>query len=139
MTKSVDVADYNSGLLTAHAGETKSGHARSVPCTARVRALIDPLPDGPLFPGLTNSALTKQWGDLRSILGKDDDPGFIVHVMRHTCATRLVFKKVPLNEVQAWMGHKVIQTTMRYAHLMPGALMRAMGMLEAREPEPEPA
>jgi integrase len=123
--------DYSQGNLMAHAGETKNGGARAVPCTTRVKEIVV-ASEGRLFPSLTSSTLRKQWETLRHILGKDDDPGFIPHVMRHTCATRLVAAGTPLNEVQAWMGHKVIQTTMRYAHLMPGALNGAVARLERR-------
>lgn len=130
-------ADYSRGMLTAH--YTKNGHSRSVPCTDRVKVIVlsrMAAGGGKLF-DFTEPRLRKQWADMRELMGKAEDPGFIIHVMRHTCATRLVFSGVPLNEVQAWMGHKVIQTTMRYAHLMPGALTRAVGMLQARQPEME--
>ncbi len=38
---------------------------------------------------------------------------------------------VPLHEVQAAMGHSVITTTMKYAHLSPQYLSRARASLEA--------
>lgn len=123
--------DYSKGNLLAHAGATKNDEARAVPCTARVKEIVM-AHDGRLFPSLNEATLRKQWDTLRHHMKKDDDPGFIVHVLRHTCATRLVAEGVPLNEVQAWMGHKVIQTTMRYAHLMPDALKGAAAKLEAR-------
>ena len=132
--------DYMKGHVMAHAGETKNGDARSVPATERVKAIFEKRrKDGSakVFPTLTNSTLRKQWDDLRAILKKEDDPGFIVHVLRHTCATRLVAAGVPLPVVQAWMGHKVIQTTMRYAHLVPGAMRDAVKRLEARSVELE--
>lgn len=131
-------ADYHKGMLMAHAGTTKNGHARSVTCTARVKEIVERRSAGApprLFAGLTNSSLRKQWEDLRAMLGKDDDPGFIVHVLRHTCATRLASEGVPLGDVQAWMGHKVIQTTMRYAHTVPGAMRAAAKALETRDQE----
>lgn len=129
------LGDYSNGLLVAHAGETKNGNARAIPATTRVKAILNSrIRDGQarVFPTLTFVTLRRQWADLRSIMEKDEDKGFIPHVLRHTCATRLVAAQVPLNEVQAWMGHKVIQTTMRYAHLMPGALVGAMARLEER-------
>jgi len=41
------------------------------------------------------------------------------HNLRHSFATMLLGKKVPLNEVQMWMGHNNIQTTMIYSHVSP--------------------
>ena len=40
------------------------------------------------------TALRKQWETLRQMLKRVDDPSFIPHVMRHTCATRLVAEGV---------------------------------------------
>lgn len=41
------------------------------------------------------------------------------HDLRHTFASRLVMAGVDLRQVQEFMGHKSIETTMRYAHLAP--------------------
>ena len=126
--------DYHKGMLMLHAGETKNGDSRSIPCSARVKEILTKKTNK-VFPTLTHAMLRKQWEDLRSVLQKDDDPGFIIHVLRHTCATRLVSEGVPLTTVQNWMGHKVIQTTMRYAHMAHGQLQAAVALLEARIPE----
>lgn len=134
----LSLADYHKGMLMLHAGETKNGDSRSIPCTPRVKSILaarQAAGVSKVFPSLTSNILRKQWDDLRSILGKDDDPGFIIHVLRHTCATRLVSEGVPLPTVQQWMGHKVIQTTMRYAHMAHGQLQAAMERLEARTPD----
>ena len=128
--------DYHKGMLILHAGETKNGDSRSVPCSSRVKAILDSRRasgESRVFPTMTNSQLRKQWNDLRFQLKKNDDAGFIVHVLRHTCATRLVSEGVPLTTVQVWMGHKTIQTTMRYAHMTAGQLQAAVAALEARK------
>ena len=41
------------------------------------------------------------------------------HIMRHTFCSRLVQLGVPIPNVQKLMGHKKIETTMRYSHLAP--------------------
>lgn len=130
------LSDYHKGSLILHAGETKNEAPRTVPCTPRVTEVINKrIASGQrkVFPTLTMSTLRKQWEDLRSHLNKEDDAGFIIHIMRHTCATRLVSENVPLVTVQAWMGHKVIQTTMRYAHLAKGQLDSALTLLTHRK------
>ena len=43
------------------------------------------------------------------------------HSLRHTCASWLVMKGVPLRTVQAMLRHSVIGVTQRYAHLAPEA------------------
>jgi integrase len=54
------------------------------------------------------------------------------HTLRHTFASHLAMKGVPLNAVQALLGHSVITTTMRYAHLAPSTLRAAIDMLNPK-------
>lgn len=51
------------------------------------------------------------------------------HTLRHTFASHLAMFGVPLNAVQALLGHSTIQMTMRYAHLAPSTLRQAIDML----------
>ena len=67
---------------------------------------------------------------LRAHLGHSNDREFIPHMLRHTCASRLVSRGVPLPKVMQWMGHKCIQTTLRYSHLVPNDLDEAAAILE---------
>jgi integrase len=62
------------------------------------------------------------WQRLREHLKLLDDKEFVPHMLRHTCASRLVSKGIPLFKVMQWMGHKSIETTLRYSHLVPDDL-----------------
>ncbi|MBI2378383.1 MAG: tyrosine-type recombinase/integrase [Deltaproteobacteria bacterium] len=55
------------------------------------------------------------------------------HVLRHTYASRLVMRGVPLNVVQELLGHADIRETMRYAHLAPNAKREAVKVLDEGE------
>lgn len=57
------------------------------------------------------------WDRLRDAMAPND-PEFVPHMLRHTCATRLVQAGVPLPNVAKFLGHKSIQVTMRYSHLV---------------------
>lgn len=46
-------------------------------------------------------------------------PKIRFHDLRHLCATALADRGCELTEVQAYLGHASIQTTLRYAHLNP--------------------
>jgi integrase len=123
--------DFSNGLLHLHAGTTKTDEARAVPATKRVieilgrRAHLERV-----FDSLTPHTLRWQWDRLRERMGLLEDPQFVVHMLRHTCASRLVQRGVPLVVVKTWMGHKTIATTMRYAHLAPENLNQALKALE---------
>lgn len=52
------------------------------------------------------------------------------HTTRHTFASHLVMRGVPIAVVQQLLGHTTIQMTMRYAHLAPGHLKSAVAALD---------
>ncbi|HAU65997.1 TPA: site-specific integrase [Candidatus Uhrbacteria bacterium] len=52
------------------------------------------------------------------------------HVLRHTFASHLVMRGVPIRHVQQLLGHSSIVMTERYSHLAPGVLHDAVAVLE---------
>jgi len=52
------------------------------------------------------------------------------HVLRHTFASHLVMRNVPLKAVQELLGHATIEMTMRYTHLSPDARRDAVRVLD---------
>ena len=69
----------------------------------------------------------KTWATVRDKAGV---PDVHVHDLRHTFASRLVMKRVPLFEVQKLLGHSSMKMTARYAHLAPEALESAISVLD---------
>lgn len=51
------------------------------------------------------------------------------HTLRHTFASHLAMRGVPLHAIKELMGHSTITTTMRYAHVAPSTLRAAIEML----------
>jgi len=52
------------------------------------------------------------------------------HACRHTFASHLVMKGVPLKVVQELLGHATIDMTMRYSHLSPSVKDSAVQLLD---------
>lgn len=61
----------------------------------------------------------------------------VFHTLRHTYASWLVQKGVPLYTVAELMGHSTIDMTRRYSHLAPDSLRSAAMMIAWRGSKPE--
>ncbi len=111
--------------------KTKNRKPRSVPLTKRVKAILGrrmaTLKDTDKLFTISPDALAREWDRIRYHLEFED---VTIHIFRHTTASRLVQRGVPLKTVRDWMGHKSIQTTLRYAHLSPKNLADALAVLE---------
>jgi integrase len=54
------------------------------------------------------------------------------HTLRHTFASHLAMRGVPLTAVKELLGHSSITTTMRYSHLAPSTLRSAINLLNPK-------
>lgn len=70
------------------------------------------------------------WGRWKRAVAKSGIPPFRIHDCRHTFASRLVQRGVPLNVVKQLLGHKRLASTLRYAHLANANLVTAVRLLE---------
>lgn len=129
--------DFETGVILIHGRDakgTKNGEFRSVPMSARVRENMQKYVEGK---GLNdrihprdNWWLRHAWEPVRKHMGRQDDPDFTPYICRHTRASRLVKKGVSLQIVKQWLGHKTLEMTMRYAHLMPKDLVAAVSVID---------
>lgn len=97
-----------------------------VPCpewvVAEIRALVGDRMSGRIFTtrrqsrNLSGANWRRDWDD---VIGAVGVARHHPHVCRHTCASWLVQRGVPLYEVMRQLRHASIQTTQRYAHLAP--------------------
>jgi integrase len=115
-------------------GPTKSGRERRVPLSAsleaalkRIRHLRSKLvfcnPDGSAMK--IDQLHERLWGACRRAGIRE----VRWHDLRHSFASHLAMRGVPIPQIQQWMGHSTITMTMRYAHLSPGSganLIRAL-------------
>lgn len=114
---------------------TKNGKTRQIPLVPKAKEAWDWLckhtnHENPLE-CVNRWTLREHWEMLRGHFGADDDRAFVPHMLRHTCATRLVAAGVPLPQVMKWMGHQSITVTMRYVYVAPKDLDVAAAALAA--------
>ena len=113
--------------------ERKNDQAVAVPMTDRVRLIIkkyyDNCKDFDKLFSLNYSRMYGFWQAARESLGYADKKFYTIHLCRHTCASRLVQRGVPILLVKDWLGHEDIENTMIYAHLAPKALHSVVGVL----------
>jgi len=120
-TEALHVASsYSLGTLTA----PKSGLVRTVPMARQVNQLLashrKTVPHGRAdlaFPGergeyLDGSAITRRY---KKALEKAKLRKLRFHDLRHTFGT-IAIEQASIVQVQAWMGHADVQTTMKYLH-----------------------
>ena len=107
--------------------ETKADYPRTVVLTKRARDIYVKYKGN--F-SLSYRQLIRHWNHMKCAMGLEHDDQFIPHCLRHTCASRLVQRGVPILVVKEWLGHKGIAMTMRYAHLCPTNLEEAVKVLE---------
>jgi site-specific recombinase XerD len=76
------------------------------------------------------------WNEAKLEVGLGYDDQVVPHVLRHTCASRLVQGGIDIRRVQMWLGHQTLQMTMRYAHLATADLDRCVAVLERQNLAP---
>ena len=123
--------DYDNNQINFN--ERKNDQAVAVPMTNRVQAKIEryykQIKDFDKVFSLNYSELNAIWQKARKDLGYADKKFYTIHLCRHTCASRLVQRGVPILLVKDWLGHEDIENTMIYAHLAPKALHSVVGVL----------
>ena len=111
------------GWATFWRKTTKGKATRSIPLVPKAKEAWDALCrmsnlENPLEI-VAQRTFRQHWNLFRSHRGQENNREFVPHMLRHTCATRLVQKGVALPQVMKWMGHKSIQVTMRYVYVAP--------------------
>ena len=123
--------DYDNNQINFN--DRKNDQAVAVPMTNRVQSIIRryyrEVKDFDRLFTLNYSELNAIWQKARKDLGYADKKFYTIHLCRHTCASRLVQRGVPILLVKDWLGHEDIENTMIYAHLAPKALHSVVDVL----------
>lgn len=140
--------DINIESETIHIRDPKSGYDRHAYITEPIKKMIDELwtengkQNGLVFPDVTgkrqnrvSATFARTVKELGFNSGATDYRQKIVfHSLRHTFGSHLAMSGASLQTIQELMGHRNIETTMRYSHLLPnikrGAVQELAGALE---------
>jgi integrase len=116
-------------------GTTKTEKGRRVPLTRRALAAAKYLLASDQHRTLQAMGTKRAWdwcsyrfGVVTKAAGC---PDVTLHILRHSCASRLVQRNVPIYTVSKWLGHSSVKVTERYAKLAPDTMSMALSALEA--------
>ena len=104
--------------------DRKNGDDLLLPATDRVLQAIERT-QFTKHPKLFRSS----WNMLRNKTGIQDA---LWKTFRSTCCSKLVMGGMDIFKVKNWMGHRNIQTTMKYAYLAPEGLLDGINILESK-------
>jgi len=99
---------------------TKNGKIKSIPMTRSVFEILrkrQTLGNQRPFPWRADVCAHK-FAKYRDQMGLSDESEFVLHMLRHTCTTRLLQQGVSQVIVQTWLGHSDAKMTTHYSHLV---------------------
>lgn len=113
--------------LVLRSGTTKNDKPREIPLTGRAEEAI--------LRWVTYPQQPQYWYQYRWDMVRHacNLPDVNLHILRHTCATRLLKKHVSIYTVSKWLGHSSVTVTERYAHVIPDMLDDALARLTRKE------
>jgi integrase len=116
--------------------KTKNDERRSIPINATLKNVLQSIPrrmDIPyvFFDPATGQRYKGIKHSFKTALKKAKIKDFHFHDLRHTFASHLVMSGVDLTTVAKLLGHKSLKMTLRYAHLAPQHLAKAVNVLDA--------
>lgn len=120
------------GRKTMDATTPKGGRDRAVPLTGDSRRALAEIwregASGWIWPALQKRRSETRararsdkgcWDAIARAAKRAGLEGVAWHTLRHTYASHLVMRGVPLRQVQQWLGHASIRETEKYSHLYP--------------------
>jgi len=131
--------DIDLGLNTIFVGgrpdnTTKSGDWRSIPIHTHIanvvdRRLADKKDHHPVFAAdwLDKDQLLRTFKKVNRYIGKSED--YVFHTLRHSFGTWCAESGVPIRTIMDLMGHKRIETTLRYAKTTDKARTEAINLI----------
>lgn len=119
--------------VRGHVGTPKNHRIRYVPMSQRARQVFESLPrTAPLVFHRQGRSIryVRSLEQLKEGCRRANIRPISWHVLRHTFASELARRGVPLQSTKELLGHANITMTLRYAHLGPDTLQDAISILD---------
>lgn len=128
-----DCVDMTHGFIRLK--QTKNGKARALPFNETLWGLFSGLRSRADVPWVFHDHAGHRWEDVRHGFDRacmaSGLTDFHFHDLRHTFASWLIMRGVPLATVSNLLGHTSPTMTLRYAHLSPKHLTSAVRVLDS--------
>jgi integrase len=129
--------DFKRGILRVDNKKdhhTKNYQVRAIPINERLAEVLRKMPrrldSSYVFQRKDGSKFHKMRTGFRNAVKRCGIPHVRFHDLRHTFASHLVMGGVDIRTVQELLGHKDIRMTMRYSHLAPDHMRKAVRVLD---------
>jgi integrase len=127
-----DQVDMTHGFIRLN--QTKNGKARALPFNETLWELFSGLRTRQDVPWVFHDAEGRRYNNVRHAFDRACEAAgladFHFHDLRHTFASWLLMKGIPLATVSTLLGHTSPTMTLRYAHLSPKHLISAVRILD---------
>ena len=114
---------------------TKNGEKREIPINQTLKDLFSNMPSrfrgGYVFCNGDGKPYQDVKRSFQTALRKAGIKDFHFHDLRHTFASQLVMAGVDITTVSRLLGHKSLTMTLRYSHLAPEHLSKAVNILDS--------
>lgn len=123
-------SEVGRGVVTF--ADTKAGDNRTLPLTdAAAAALARAFDRGARVPfPMRYELVQRRFRAAAMRAGVEVPDGSALHLLRHSTATALLDRGVGVRHVQAWLGHKTVTTTERYAKVTGASLVGVMERMQ---------
>lgn len=122
--------DFERSLVLITPDIAKASNVRTVPLSKKAKEILVVMKEQELagpFP-YSIDAIENQWRAVKKRLSLPKEA--CLHAFRHTFASRLLAKNVPIYTVQRLLGHSSVVVTERYSHMDLSKLQDAINLME---------
>ncbi len=131
-----DNVDLKHGFILLDQDQTKNSERKELPINDTLRGVLQGLTRRLDIPYVFYDSITgKHYKDVKrsfkTALRRTGIRDFHFHDLRHTFASHLVMAGVDITTVSRLLGHKSLTMTLRYAHLAPSHMAKAVDILDS--------